>query len=151
MKTPKMFNSKEFHDLRKEWYKKLKEEGFEDVEWQSSHGTQSPYMKRSTGSIRRKHRFETEQYYQIVANFATHYPFDSNLESVIMQKHALGWSYRRISKHLRAEYGTKGMIACPATICNKLKKLREIMFDWDQNNIEGLTFTRQLFEDYETY
>ena len=108
-------------------------------------------MGNSTGAIVKNYSPEVETYFQIVVNFTTHYPFDSKKDYIIMKLHGEGHSYRSISKHLKREYGTKDMIACAASICNRMKVLREIMFEWDATHPDGLSYTRQLFEGYEDY
>lgn len=143
------FNNKKFQALRRQWYDKLKKTGFKDLEHTSNNGAVSPYLTRnSTGTLRNQYDVSTVLYFQIVANFATHYPFDSKLDRLIMQFHADGMPYREMSRKIK-DLTDSTVKASPATICNRLKTLKTIMFEWDVNHPEGLSYTRNLFEDYE--
>lgn len=64
-----------FKKLQNKWYKKLKEEGFEDVEWyneKTGYGQNSAFLKRSTGYLRHVFDPQTVQLYSLIRNFLVH-------------------------------------------------------------------------------
>jgi hypothetical protein len=80
--SKKFFEDKEFVKLQSEWYDKLKDEGFEDIEYfsgRSAHSLDTPYLgtKRqpTSGSLRRRYSSQTSNHYRMCRNFLQNGPF----------------------------------------------------------------------------
>jgi hypothetical protein len=103
-----MAHSKEFKKLEAKWYKKLKKEGFNDIEEnESEYIIRPPYHyitdNRVFSSIEeRRNHFNAKQYYYYMANqFLNTYKFKNNRERNIWEYHVNGISYRDITKLLK--------------------------------------------------
>lgn len=79
--------TKEFIALQNKWYKKLKQDGFEDIEFynpKTGSGQSSPFMKTDripdTGQLRAAYSIELENHYRLSRNFLAHGPFYPNLK-----------------------------------------------------------------------
>lgn len=113
---------KTYNQLRKEWYKKLKDSGFNDIERRDGEFKDSrgiPTQLRVT-----KVFWEAkETYYYLAQHFLTEYKFESELEKTIWEYHLNGISYRNISKILEKV----NIRADRQKIFKIVKKLKEIM------------------------
>ncbi len=94
-------NSPAFKRLRAKWYKKLKDEGFEDIE-----SPDSELLHKWHGSLFATHYDPVvtpakEEYYRRAAQELHTYPFENNLDRLIWEKHAGGLSIRDIVKLLK--------------------------------------------------
>jgi hypothetical protein len=95
------FKTKQFLELQKKWYEKLKESGFDDIEfgekqellkcWESSHF----YMTQDQFDNKR-------EYYHLASQFLFFYKFESKLDRIIWKFHAHGFTYRKIARRLNA-------------------------------------------------
>lgn len=107
------------------WYKKLKAEGFEDVESDEHH------LKFYTSQFAAKFIPETWQakanYYQMATNFLEEYKFDNNLERAVWEYHVNAISYRDIAKLLKKLRLVKRTNR--TTIYQLIKRLKTKMFD----------------------
>lgn len=95
-------NNKEFNTLQKEWYSKLKDSGFEDIEqneldlklW-SSHF----FKVRHNATL-----FSAkEEYYRMAGHFLYDYTFSNEHEKQIWALHSTGVSIRGIVDQLKAK------------------------------------------------
>lgn len=86
--------------LKREWYKKLKKEGFDDIEadetrlktWSS--GTGSPY--RNTYKYKENMFDAKADYYRLAEHFLNEHRFKNNTERTIWEYHANGIGFRSI-------------------------------------------------------
>lgn len=82
------------------WYKKLKDEGFEDIErdpdtlkcYDSSHFLETKTKRR---------RDRVEPYYKLADLFLSEHKFDTEIERVIWEYHSNGLSVRKITDTLK--------------------------------------------------
>jgi hypothetical protein len=87
----KFYQTSEFRKLQNEWYDKLEDDGFEDLEWRNDvyNDKPSPFLKSSTsytiGRIRQKYTPELAHHYQLCQNFLAHGPFYANLRSKYLE------------------------------------------------------------------
>jgi hypothetical protein len=90
-----------FEKLKKEWYTKLKKEGFEDIERHESatFALKSSSNKFNTADVARDYYAKSE-YYSMARKFLHDYKFSSNLEKVIWEYHTEAISARDIAKLL---------------------------------------------------
>lgn len=88
-------NSKEFKELQREWYKKLKDTGFEEIEQEDGnlklwacHAFKTHYNPTSAGA--------KEEYYRLAGHFLYQYTFESEQERLTWELHSQGKSIREI-------------------------------------------------------
>ena len=85
--------------LKKHWYKKLKDSGFDDIEYAG--GTMRIGHPRRTAIWDPFLRECTEEYYAMCTNFLNEYKFKNNLERAIWEYYSNGLSVREISVILK--------------------------------------------------
>lgn len=118
---PKPKNISEYDKLRAIWYKKLEDEGFQDIEqdednlklWSSRFAQQ-----RSTKLWESK-----AAYYYMAGNFLVDYKFASKTEQLIWQQHSDGVSARDIAKELIKS----GIQTNRTTVWQQIKRLESTM------------------------
>jgi hypothetical protein len=135
----------DFKQIQDEWYKKLKDEGFVDIEnsvtladgkkGYENTGRAGPNLKNKTSE-----QFEAVLlYYQNCRSFLTCYNFDSDLDRTIWELYSEGVPYRDISKEL-----IKNNIKLNKDSVSKIvKRLEKIM------NTE--IFVQSILDDSEKY
>lgn len=96
------FKTKQFKTLQREWYRKLKDSGFDDIEdvdspeeylkaWHSQY-----FQKRHTPD-----KFiANQEYYRRTQAFLMHYTFANQLDKQIWKMHSEGRPLRAIAKKL---------------------------------------------------
>jgi len=91
-----------FAQLQKKWYKKLKDEGFDDIEHSSGElrgrrsGVDSDYSIRDPIK-----RAAIEEYYYLAYHFLNDNNFETEIDRIIWTYHTEGISIRNISKLLK--------------------------------------------------
>jgi hypothetical protein len=118
---PKL-KEKSYKQLRQEWYKKLKAEGFNDIERRDGEFKDSwgipTQLRVSTVFWEAK-----QEYYYWAEHFLNDYKFDSEIDKAIWEYHMNGIGYRKISDTL-AKVNIK---MSRQTICRLVMKLKNIM------------------------
>ena len=78
----KFYKTKKFIDQQNKWYKKLKDEGFEDIEWYNpatgiGHGSSFLRSKNipDSGELRSRYCPQLQQHYRLCRNFLCHGDF----------------------------------------------------------------------------
>lgn len=124
------YETEEFKELQKNWYKKLKEEGFVDIE-KEKHGFKSYIYANGAGLVEGKknqysatYRNSKIEYYRAAEHFLNEYKFKSNLDKVIWEYHSNGISTREISKLLA---DAKVLKTSYTTIWQTVKRIRTLM------------------------
>lgn len=148
-------SNKSFKSLQKQWYKKLEESGFHDIESSEdflksysldivqNHDhvaeSNSPYIaEKKEGMIKSKSlvREAKMYYYRIAEHFLYYNRFHSKLQKEIWQKHSEGESYRNIAKFLNTlglkEKYNKDKVA------KIIKKLVIKMLIWDKKEQQSV-------------
>ena len=92
--------TKEFQELQKEWDRRLKESGFEDIEQRSGHLKKWSIKFTLDAEIKMKAK---EEYYRMAGHFLHEYKFANAVERRIWELHCQGEGKLRIVKALRAE------------------------------------------------
>ncbi len=98
--------SKDFQALQKTWYKKLKQEGFEDIEQADGHlKLWSAYYFRSKYKTDGDVLFQQakEEYYRLARQFLHEKSFEDIRTKRIWELHSEGMSIRNIVKVLKQE------------------------------------------------
>lgn len=93
---------REFIAVRDEWYNKLKQEGFKDIE--------NNHEENSYLHVWEKHYFtnvckpekidENKSYYEAASDFLNSHPFTTDEEKTVWELHADGLSLRQTAKKL---------------------------------------------------
>lgn len=119
----------ELKKLQKEWYKKLEDTGFNDIEKNESseYNVKRPVSKRFTekNKLFRKGTWVVKQeYYDMALEFLNVYPFPRELDKVIWEYHANGLTVRDISQTLLKT----GITLNPTgAVARRIKKYSDIM------------------------
>lgn len=131
-------NSPEFKKLKKEWDQKLKESGFEDIEFDENHlRKHDDYMFRNRLAKYGPTFFEAkQQYYRLAGQFLENHKFEDSDEKLIWQLHSDGVSGRDIVKELKK----RGISPSYREHVDKvIHKFRELMLEETKVNqdVEG--------------
>ncbi len=96
----------EFKELQKEWYRRLHEEGFEDIEKVSGDELvlkqTSSYAYEAYGGTDPVTRDSKEAYFHFVAQKIQETVFTRDVDRIILTHHAEGKKIRHICEHLEA-------------------------------------------------
>lgn len=121
------FQNKIFIKLRDEWYSKLKETGFVDIERALSNSSDS-HLEQFESS--KKNLFEDvsgkQQYYQMANEFLAHFKFECEQDREIWELHTNTFSYRKIAKVMNYN----GRIYNKDKIGLKIRLLKSEMKRW---------------------
>lgn len=85
--------------LSKEWYAKLKAEGFDDIEY--SDGSLRAAHARHPTSLDPLRRQAVEEYYTLCTHFLYEFEFERDIHKTIWEYHTNGLSARSISRILK--------------------------------------------------
>lgn len=130
--------SSQFRKLQKKWYKKLKDEGFKDLEYNETLLVTydgSRFCPSRTGGLSPTELLTSvsmkTRYYRLAGYFLYDHKFTDPLERQIWEEHSQGVSYRNIVKKL-AKLGIKTTKQKINTIILDLKqKMLERYKDFD--------------------
>lgn len=143
-------SKKELYKLQKQWYKKLKHSGFEDIEWINGkyvNGMDSPFMKDTAFKYKKKYNENTAQHYRLMRNFASNFSFTTKKDYLIFEMYADGIPFRDIIKKMRQlGYGfttyEPGKPKKPNlslfTLHHLLKGYIKLAYEWNRTDSEGL-------------
>lgn len=84
-----------YKDLQTEWYQKIKDDGFLDIEYPSAQ------LKLVSPNFTSEKILTTQRYYSICSDFLHKYHFNSDLDREIWQLHSEGFSLRQTAKILK--------------------------------------------------
>lgn len=126
-------NSKQFKKLQDKWYKKLAEEGFEDIEQDEFYlkrASNLHFLLRSQNKnldfedviLRVTHR---EQYFRLAEHFLYEHKFVDALDRIIWEEHANGISHRTTVENLKKS----GVKISRTTVLSRINKLKKVMLD----------------------
>lgn len=118
-----MGNNSEYAKLKALWYKKLKDEGFDDIEQDEDNLKSWSAKFVREGSPLELIESKTA-YYQMATNFLNDYDFETELEKIIWTYHSEAISYRNIAKLLKE---SKVIETNRTTIWQIVKRLGESM------------------------
>lgn len=106
MSKEKFYQSEEFLELNKEWYDKLKKDGFEDIEWfnpKTGIGQGSPFLRSKSspdlGTLRARYSSALSQHYRLCRNFAAHGPFYTKIKHIYSNSKDLQRSFPRFRQY----------------------------------------------------
>jgi hypothetical protein len=156
----KYYKSREFRELQKEWYDKLADDGFEDIEWidhKTGKGQNSRFLKNSSHHCQLSNKILSAEtlssskrfkYYRIASHFLHNYNKFNDLDDCAASKryqlsktlwemHTDGATYRKISRSLRELTGESKLYSV-YWVYYRIRKLQKIMIDWNGNDPKGL-------------
>lgn len=143
MPEPKL-SSAQFAKLQKQWYAKLANEGFEDIEWvdhSTGKGHNSGFLKNSMISGRAYHAGR-DLYYQLASNYLLHGQALSRRPyyKFIWKLHSEGRTYQEIADAVKRKYKNAPRIS---KIFYQIKHLAKLCYKWNSVHPEGLLRKRQ--------
>jgi hypothetical protein len=136
--TPRL-GSREFKALQADWYRRLKDEGFRDLENLDSKGNDRADYRlhgRSLTQIARLYDSAVERHYARLRNFATHCPsFGSNWDRFVLKRYAEGISYQQICNEYEAETGIR---RGKYSVHHSAKRIDAAAIAWNKRDPLGL-------------
>ena len=130
--------TKDFTKLQKVWYKRLKQAGFTDIEYDAdtliNYSSSKLAMRLNGASRDTKIKLDalTEEYYRMAGHFIYDHTFKNEIELDIWTLHAEGLSFRDIAKRVT----TKHYRANKDKINIIIKELAALMFKRYRNQNE---------------
>ena len=136
MSNEKQLTKHAFRKLQNEWYKRLDDSGFIDIERsgkkrQELFNEYSGILQKPLSIIRHKYNTYTQKYYEISRFLANHATFLPKIDRKILKLHGKGYTIQRISNYLRDNFeyplnkkGRKGKPYSVFYVHTKLKSLK---------------------------
>jgi len=124
-----------FKELQKEWYKRLDDSGFNDIERsgkrrQDLFKEYSGILQKPLSVIRHKYNIFTYVYYEISRFLANHATFLPKIDRKILELHGDGYIITKISSYLRDNYE----YPLNNFVYTKLKYLKLLILVYAQTN-----------------
>jgi len=135
-----------FIELQREWYKRLDDSGFIDIERsgkrrQDLFKEYSGILQKPLSIIRHKYNIYTQLYYEISRYLGNHATFLPKIDRNILELHGEGYTIAKISSHLRNNYeyplnkkGRKGKPYSVFYVHTKLKSLKLLILVYSRTN-----------------
>lgn len=123
----KFYRTEEFINLQDEWYDKLKDEGFDDIEYMSKTGS---LVKRPGGQVMGKlinSRGDAE-YYRRAKMHSHHLKRANMVDTYVWNNHADGLSVRKIASQYNEDHPRRARIS-PNFVHLSIVKTRALMTD----------------------
>ena len=144
MSNKKPYNNKAFKKLRNDWYKRLDESGFIDIERTGKrrhdlYNERSGHLRHPTSVLRHKYNIFTYIYYDIASYLSYNATFLPKIDRKILKLHGTGYTIQRISNYLRENFkyplnrkGRKGKPYSVFYVHTKLKYLKLLILVYAQ-------------------
>lgn len=114
-------NKQSLRQLTLKWYKKLRAEGFVDIEAPIHQHTKD---KHSTWYFSQQYHPDTftarQRYYELASQLVYDYPFSSKFEKDVWTLHAEGLSFDKIAKKLKSNHSEVNRIVGRISACIKM-------------------------------
>ena len=109
MSDKKQLTKHAFKKLQRDWYKRLDESGFIDIERsgtkrQDCFNEYNGIMQKPLHTIRRKYNFFTYKYYDIACYLGYHATFLPKIDRKVLELHGNGQTIQCISNYLRDHF-----------------------------------------------
>lgn len=122
--------SKEFLALRDEWYKKLKDTGFSDIEQNDDNpGKVGGNLKHWDSTVFSKGNHsapgvfaDRQRYFELAGHFLHEHKFTESSEKRVWELHSQGLSIREIARAIKKKSLAKD------SVFRIIKKLKDLMF-----------------------
>ena len=142
-----------FVALQAKWYKKLKDEGFEDIERISPGGhTNESIMEKSDGNLKKTLRAHgvsgienRQKFYSLISNFLAWNPkwTECRRSLFIMEQYEAGLSYRKILKLWAKRYPKRRPFSV-FVVFQTVRRFLPICMQWNRSHPEGLEFKESM-------
>lgn len=150
-KAPQISPAQALEQARREWYLKLRQTGFKDLEtsglkpWRIHDG---PLMGNSLQTIARMYQPETELFYRRVTHYLTHNPDPMRNATLnrVCKMFADGISYREITRRIRAKGGRMNIHKVHHIVRRLLEQARR----WNKLDPDGVDFEADLNTELST-
>lgn len=136
--APMKIGDKDFVKLQAQWYQKLKDDGFNDLEWvdkRTGVGHDAPYLKKPILNVQRSYDAAIENHFRLCRNYLTHGTFETLIDRLIFELYTNGISYEDIEQEIQKKYNRKRSNFWIAT---RLKKLKRDMYKFNMTHPEGI-------------
>ena len=109
MSDKKQLTKHALKKLQRDWYKRLDESGFNDIERsgtkrQDCFNEYNGIMQKPLHTIRRKYNFFTYKYYDIACYLGYHATFLPKIDRKVLELHGNGQTIQCISNYLREHF-----------------------------------------------
>ena len=133
-----------FKKLQNEWYKRLDESGFNDIERsgkrrQDCFNEYGGILQKPLSVIRHKYNFFTYKYYDIACYLSYNCTFLPKIDRKVLELHGNGYTIQRISNYLRENFkyplnkkGRKGLPYSVFFVHTRLKSLKSLILTYAQ-------------------
>ena len=136
------YKTKEFIDIQNEWYAKLRDSGFSDLEWldkKSGRGQNTPFLRKPLVNFLQTFELSTQNHYILAQSFLTHGNFDTEVDRFLWFMYCEGFSYRQMLPVLQQQMLLKRSVYW---VCKRIKYMKVQMVDFTYNNPEGHYYGR---------
>ena len=135
-----------FKKLQNEWYKRLDESGFNDIERsgkrrQDCFNEYGGILQKPLSIIRHKYNFFTYKYYDIACYLSFNCTFLPKIDRKVLELHGNGYTIQRISNYLRENFkyplnkkGRKGLPYSVFFVHARLKSLKSLILTYAQTD-----------------
>ena len=151
MSDEKQLTKHAFKKLQREWYKRLDESGFNDIERsgkkrQILFNEYSGLLQKPLSIIRHKYNSFTQIYYEIARFLSYHATFLPKIDRKVLELHGNGQTIQQISEYLRENFkhplnkkGRKGKPYSIFFVHTKLKSLKLLILIYaETKNLESV-------------
>ena len=132
---PLHYKGTEFRKLQNQWYTRLKQSGFDDIECDKAGLQDSRYLKRHASTIKRVYCEATEEHYRRCRIHLEHHRFRIKTDKILFGWYADGESYRKIVDLFNRKYKKKKRSIF--YIFERIKRLKADMVEaryWEQTD-----------------
>jgi hypothetical protein len=152
-KRPEPISKQDEIKLRAEWYQKLYDSGFEDIEHfnpKTGAGQDTPFISQPAFYFAKRYDETVFNHYRLCKNYASHATFTSKKLKMIWEMYCEGTSYRKIVAELRRRadsnkandylfYNRQGKIAMSLyRLHNIINQEIKKCYEWNANHPEGI-------------
>ena len=127
MGQTKYYNKKDFKKLQNEWYKKLKEGGFNDIEFGLNN---TPFIEQHEfdriSIIENAKNDRREEYYSLASKYYWENMFKSELDKLIWYYHSEGVPAQKIVLNLKKD----GYSISKPTVYRHINSIKEMFLKW---------------------
>ena len=98
---------KGFAQLQEEWYNKLAEDGFEDLEWvdhTTGKGQNSDYIKKPSVGFIKTYNHYTEEHFRIMRHYLNNADVGNLYDCFLLEAYSEGLTYREIKAMLNSNF-----------------------------------------------
>ena len=98
------FNTSEFRKLQKEWYARLKDSGFIDIEHTTPGKQDEALLGFNSFVAKKRYKPEVAEYFRRCRHHLTNYRWRDRVDRQLFQWHTNGLSYRKIVRAFNAKF-----------------------------------------------